>query len=320
MLIRKLARRFKECFNTSLVGFVTGHCYLNSRQLKDVRLKVGTQSTQFTKTFESKFAGIVGCGDAVSFASGRMGFFAVMKVMGIGVGDEVILCGSTCSVMPNAVLKTGATPIYADIDPKTYGSSKHSVESSITSSTKLVVAQHSFGIPCEIDSIAKLCEAKKIYLIEDCALALGSQLRSKSVGTFSDAAIFSTDHSKPINTIIGGLIYSENADLVKKLRLVQQQSEYLPQKKQKAIWKQFVAEKFLARPITYGILHLYNSITAFRVAKLGGTSPFLDEDGGFESASKSYAYPSKMPEFTSLLGIYELERWECTLAEREASL
>ena len=142
-----------------------------------------------------------------------MGFFVLMKVLGIGSGDEVVLCGSTCSVMPNAILKVGAKPVYSDVDKNTFGSCPRSIEACITPNTKLVVAQHSFGIPCDIDVIEKFCKDNGIFLVEDCALALGSKLREKNVGTFGDAAIFSTDHSKPINTIIGGLYILKIAQL-----------------------------------------------------------------------------------------------------------
>jgi len=316
LILKKIAIKIQQSFNTSLIGYVTGHNYLTKSQINDVKLKVGVQTNDYSDAFENKFAGVIGSGEAVSFASGRMGFFVLMDILGVGYGDEVILCGFTCSVMPNAVLRVGATPIYSDIDPITYGSSKQSIEACISPKTKMVVAQHSFGIPCEIESISKLCKLKNIPLIEDCALALGSKLKGKQVGTYGTAAIFSTDHSKPINTIIGGLVYSESTDLIKKVKVVQTRCDFLPLKVQRAVWRQFKAEIFLARPKVYGILQLYNSISAKVIKKLRLVYPYLNEDTGNLVENKNYSYPAKLPEFLALIGIYELEQWEYASAKR----
>lgn len=72
--------------------------------------------------YEQRFSALVGSGYGISFAAGRMAFYMIMKALGIGEGDEVILPGFTCSVMPNAVWRTGAKPVFADIDEDTFGS------------------------------------------------------------------------------------------------------------------------------------------------------------------------------------------------------
>jgi dTDP-4-amino-4,6-dideoxygalactose transaminase len=317
---KSLYSRIIKLFSTSLLGFISGHYYLNKEQLQKIRLQIGKNSKEHIRLYESKFSNLVGKGDAVSFASGRMGFYALMKVMNIGPGDEVILCGYTCSVMPNAVLRTGAKPVYSDIDSSTFGSSASSIKKCISSKTKLVVAQHSFGIPCEIDQIYQVCQLHNILLVEDCALTLGSTLNNKKVGTFGNAAIFSTDHSKPINTIIGGFIYSEDSTIIEKLRIVQNYSDDLPIKKQKAIWDQFIIERLFAKPYKYGVLQVVNSITNLIRKKIGRVSPFLDEDDGPGDMQKTYPYPAKLPTFVAFIGLYELDRWKLISAERCKSL
>ncbi len=320
MSIKSIIPKLKYVFTPALAGFYFGHTYLDRTEIAKLKSKIGSDKSLYTEIFEEKFAKIVGLGNAVSFASGRMSFYVLMKVLGIGSGDEVVLCGSTCSVMPNAILKVGARPIYADVDKNTFGSCPRSIEACITPNTRLIVAQHSFGIPCEIDLIVKLCRDNGIFLIEDCALALGSKLRDKSVGTFGDAAIFSTDHSKPINTIIGGLVYSENYSIVEKVRAVQRKCKNLPSKKQKALWTQFIVERSLAKLWFYGALFLYNLIHANIGKRFGWLSPFLDEDASDKTNNVTYPYPSKLPEFVGLLGIYELARWDLIAAQRRESL
>jgi len=317
---KNIFRKVKNALNRHLTGYVSGHGYIDDAKLANLRSKVGSGDSSCTKIFESKFSKLVGSGDSVAFASGRMGFYVLMEVLGIGAGDEVILCGFICSVMPNAVLRIGAKPIYSDIDSTTFGSGVHAIEECLTSNTKLVVAQHSFGIPCDIDRILSLCKAKGIFLLEDCALALGSRLNDQNVGTFGDAAIFSTDHSKPINTISGGLIYSENSKITDKIRTIQKSCEHLPVNKEKALWLQFRVERAFAKPGVYGVLSLYNAVLGIINKKLGVPSPFLNGDTSDIIEDISYPYPSKLPAFAGLLGIYELERWKLVVRQRRDAL
>ena len=119
-----------------------------------------------------------------------MAFFSLMQSLGIGTGDEVIIPGFTCSVMANAIIRTGAKPVYSDIDADTMGSDASAIERCITPQTKMIVAQHSFGIPCNIDEIADLAKSKGIFLVEDSALALDSRIHGKSVGTLGRCCVF----------------------------------------------------------------------------------------------------------------------------------
>ena len=167
--------------------------------------------------------------------------------------------------MVNAILRCGATPVYSDIDSNTFGSSSHSIKECLTIRTKMVVAQHSFGIPCEIDLISDICKKKSVFLLEDCALALGSKLHNINVGTFGDAALFSTDHSKPLNTITGGLIYTNNVSIYNKLLTMQYQSNNLSIEKQKAIWKRFVLERRYAQPGRFRMLYFIDFIHKVRM-------------------------------------------------------
>ena len=80
MILKKIAIKIQQSFNTSLIGYVTGHNYLTKSQINDVKLKVGVQTNDYSDAFENKFAGVIGSGEAVSFASGRMGFFVLMDI------------------------------------------------------------------------------------------------------------------------------------------------------------------------------------------------------------------------------------------------
>ncbi|RMD63495.1 aminotransferase, partial [Candidatus Parcubacteria bacterium] len=235
---------------------------------------------------------------------------------GIGEGDEVVLPGATCSVMANAVLRARARPVYADIDPETLGSEAGAIERVLSPRTRMIVAQHSFGIPCDIEPIVELADAHGIFLLEDCALTLGSSIHGKVAGNFGQAALFSTDHSKPLNTMTGGLVYSRNRKLIQRLRRRREETDDIPIAKQQALYQRMLLEREYCHPARYGRLALREIIERF---SRPAASPFLGEDFGVRE-SRSYPYPAKLPGFLALLGLFELARWERVASERKKVL
>ena len=208
--------------------------------------------------------------------------------------------------MPNAVLRIGATPKFADIDSSTFGSSAEEIKKVITPQTKMIVAQHSFGIPCDIEPIVNLAKSKGIFLLEDCAITFCSKINGVSVGNFGDAALFSIDHSKPLNAVIGGLIYTQNNNFYEKLKEIQRTSDELPQERQEAIWERFLFERKYYNPTYYGKSLLIDKLNRLL---LGEKDSYLTDDYGKEPSS-TYPYPAKLPGFLAQLGLFELERWE----------
>ena len=298
-------------------GFIKGHTYIKKKNFNKIKK---SYSPKIVKKFEKKFSKLIGEGEAISFASARMCFFAFMKAIGIKKNDEVILNGATCAVMVNAVLRIGAIPIFSDISPISFGSCPNGIKKVLTSKTKLIVAQHSFGIPCEINKIQKLAKSKNIFLLEDCALSIGSKFMNKKIGTFSDASIFSTDRSKPINAIIGGLVYTKNKQLHNAIQEIQNKSENLSEKKQNLIWNEFIIERTYFNPGGIKIYNLKNSFRNFmKNFFFEKQSPFLNEDSGL-SNSKSYPYPSKLPKFIAEIGILAIDNWKNELETNKKNL
>jgi perosamine synthetase len=316
-LYRRLCNIIHHFFTVPYFGFVQGHMHLEQKDLKKIRFLVGVEDSKVIEEFENKFSALIGEGKAVSFATGRMGFYSLMLALSIKTGDEVVLQGATCSVMVNAVLRIGATPVYADIDRNTFGSSVEEISKVLTPHTRLIVAQHSFGLPCEIAPIVNLAREKKIFLLEDCALTVGSSINGIICGNFGDAALFSTDHSKPINTISGGLLYTRDFSLHDRLKKTQAHSGSFSIKKQRALWYQLILERKYCNPERYGqmkvIQFLYSKL--LRLSK----NSFANEDYG-SIPSISYPYPSRMPVFLAAVGIIEISRWQKMSHERKETL
>jgi dTDP-4-amino-4,6-dideoxygalactose transaminase len=248
-----------------------------------------------------------------------MGFFALMQSLAIGPGDDVILPGYTCAVMPNAVLRVGATPIYSDVSPTTFGSSAEFIEPLINSQTRMIVAQHSFGYPCEIGPIAELARRRGIFLLEDCATTLGSTIDGQPVGTFGDAALFSTDHTKPLVTHTGGLIYSSDSSAIDCLRAEQAGSGEISAAQQSEMWKRMELEGYHRTPS--GQLRLFAADTArgfLRPQSL--SSAFLSEDFASTTGADSYPYPARFPSFLARIGLSQIAAWPQRAEARRRSL
>ncbi len=309
------------------LGFVCGHTGLTSAEIAEAHAILDATDTdhRHSDAFEHGFTALLGGGESISFASGRMAFYSLLKALGIGNGDEVLLTGFTCSVMPNAVWRAGATPIYADIDAATLGTDPRSLQRKITARTRVIVAQHSFGIPCAIDEIAALCREKNLPLVEDCALTLDSRLDGKPVGTWGDAAIFSTDHSKPLNTLTGGILHTARPDLAAGVRDIQRASPALEPAHQRRLFQRLKLERryFNQRRYGLGTLLIKAQSAQRRIRERlirRREYTLLEADFKARIAAHAYPYPAQIPAFLANVGSTELTRWPRTREERRELL
>lgn len=299
------------------IGFVRGHDYLTEEQVSSISAVLSDRDgEEVVHEYEKQLAALIGPGGGgVSFAAGRMAFYALLRALGIGTGDEVILLGFTCSVMPNAVWRTGAKPVFADVHEDTFGSDPGEIASRITTRTKAVVAQHSFGIPCNIPEIVEICQKWSIAIIEDCAITLDATVDGVKVGNWGDAAIFSTDHSKPLNTLIGGFLYATNKALYEKVRKTHETLPQLSKDHQIRLFRQFLFERQYYKPENYRRRIGWDYLQAFSNKLLGASRQpiFLEKDYNkilLDNSPGAYPYPAAMPPFLARLGMMELTRWD----------
>ncbi|MHC4717635.1 MAG: DegT/DnrJ/EryC1/StrS family aminotransferase, partial [Planctomycetota bacterium] len=164
--------------------------------------------------YEQAFARWLGVGRALAFWKGRVAMYAILKALGVGPGDEVILPGYTCVMDVNPIKYLGATPVYVDIEPVTCNMDVNLLPEKVTEKTRVIVAQHTYGYPCEMDAIMRIAGEAGGTVIEDCCLALGSTYRGRVCGTFGAAAYWSSQWNKPYTTGIGGMATTDDADLV----------------------------------------------------------------------------------------------------------
>lgn len=157
-----------------------------------------------------------------TFFKGRVALHALLRAAGVGAGDQVLLPGYTCVVVPNAVNYTGAEPVYLDVEPQTGNLDCDKLEDRLDAGwesgrAKVLIVQHTYGIPCDMDRLTAFARRHGLLIIEDACHALASTWRGQPVGTLGDAAFFSSQWSKPVTTGLGGWAVVNAPELATKL-------------------------------------------------------------------------------------------------------
>jgi dTDP-4-amino-4,6-dideoxygalactose transaminase len=169
--------------------------------------------------FENIFSKFTKSPFAVSVSSCTAGMHLTYFTLGIGVGDEVIVPAQTHVATAHAVELTGAKAVFVDSNPHDGNIDINKIEKSISKKTKAIVVVHYLGIPVNMSKINKIAKKNNLFVIEDCALALGSTINNKHVGLFGDVGVFSFYPVKHMTTAEGGIVISKNINLIKQLRL-----------------------------------------------------------------------------------------------------
>jgi len=163
--------------------------------------------------FEEKFAQFTGAKYAIGVSNATSALFLSLKSLGIGKGDEIIIPDITFVATANAVLQTGATPVFADVEEDSINISSDSIIKNINSKTKGIIPVHFAGRSCDMDSISKIARKNNLVVIEDCAHAIGARVNKKHVGTFGKVGCFSFYPTKNITTIEGGMIITDSKEI-----------------------------------------------------------------------------------------------------------
>ncbi|HJV35054.1 DegT/DnrJ/EryC1/StrS aminotransferase family protein [Geomonas sp.] len=167
----------------------------------------------FVTTFEQKFCEYTGVEHGTSVSNGTVALHLALVALGIGPGDEVIVPTLTYISSVNAIVYTGATPVFVDSLPDSWQMDPEDVKRKLTPKTKGVMVVHLYGHPCDMDPIVELCRERSIFLIEDCAEAFGSLYKGRHVGSFGDIATYSFFGNKTITTGEGGMVVTNDETL-----------------------------------------------------------------------------------------------------------
>lgn len=265
---------------------------------------------KYIKQFEGEFANCVGAKYAFSFGAGRMSFYAILKAMDIKEGDEVILPGYTCVVVPNAVMYCGAKPVYVDINPDTFVINHNKIEEKITIRTKAILAQPMFNQFCDMDAISKIAEKYNLKVIEDCAHALGADYNGKKAGNFSDAAFFTMEVSKIITTWMGGVAVTNDEALAEKLQKIQRNTDFLEKKETTKLVSQIVIYYIL----TYPSIRFAGKYFFMILSKLNFLIQNITPEE--ENTKMPEKYPVRLSNIQAKIGLNQLRNIDANLEHR----
>lgn len=169
------------------------------------------------KLFEKEFADYCQRKYAIALANGTAALEVALESLGLGNGDEIIVTSRTFMASASAVVRCGGTPVFADVDMESQNITAKTIEAVLTAKTKGIIAVHLAGWSCEMDEILDLSKKNGIYVIEDCAQALGGRYKGKPVGSFGDFAAFSFCQDKIITTGgEGGMLVTNSHELWQK--------------------------------------------------------------------------------------------------------
>lgn len=171
------------------------------------------------KNFEEKVAEYVGAKYSVAVSNGTAALHMACFAAGITKGDEVIVSPMTFAASANCVLYCGGTPVFADIDEKTYNIDPKSIEALITEKTKAIIPVDFTGQAVNIEEIREIADKYNLIIIEDAAHALGSEYKGKKVGSFGHMTEFSFHPVKPITTGEGGIVVTNDEEFYKRMIL-----------------------------------------------------------------------------------------------------
>ena len=173
----------------------------------------------FAEEFENLAAHVAGVTHGVAVSSGTAGLHLIVRALGIGRGDEVLVPSFTFAASVNALIYEGATPIFVDIEPDTYNLDPSELNERRTPTTSALMAVDVFGHPADWDAIGRAAEG--LILIDDCCEAIGAAYRGKPIGSFGAAGCFAFYPNKQMTTGEGGMIVTDDAtlaDLCRSLR------------------------------------------------------------------------------------------------------
>jgi dTDP-4-amino-4,6-dideoxygalactose transaminase len=163
--------------------------------------------------FERRFAEWQGVAHAVAVSSGTAALACATFASGFGPGDEVITTPLTFVATANSIAYRGATPVLADIDPRTLCISPDAIRARLTERTRGIIVVHFAGQPADMDPIMQLAAERNLIVIEDACHAPGATYRGRKVGTFGQLACYSFHPVKPITTGEGGMLVTDDAEL-----------------------------------------------------------------------------------------------------------
>jgi perosamine synthetase len=247
------------------------------------------------------------------FWRGRVALYAILRALGIGRGDEVIVPAFTCVAVPNAILYTGATPIYVDIDEATFTVDPAAVAAAMTERTRAVLAQNTFGLSADLDALVIAARRHGAVLIDDCTHGLGGTYKGRHNGSAADAAFYSTQWSKPISTGLGGIAVTTDAELARRIAALERSAREPPVLDRALLATMLLARERVATPRT-----LRAGRAVYRAASRAGVVPGSSSGRELDGTAMPKSFLAGMSAFQARLATRRLPALAAKVRRRRA--
>jgi perosamine synthetase len=195
---------------------------------------------EYVEKFEKGFAMYCGRKYGLSVSNGTVALHLALLALGIKKDDEVIVPNFAFIAVANAVIYCGAIPVPVDAQGDTWNIDPKKIEAKITSKTKAIMVVHTYGNPCEMDSILEIAKKHNLYIVEDAAEAHGAEYKGKKIGSFGDISCFSFYGNKTITTGEGGMCLTDNKELFEKMAILRDHG----MRKEKKYWHEVVGYNY----------------------------------------------------------------------------
>lgn len=196
--------------------YLLTHPYFDEKEIQLVKecldscwVTQGPMTQRFEELFKEKHGGTY----AVAVSNCTTGLHMAMRALGIGNGDEVLVPAYTWITSANCIEYVGAKTVFVDVDYHNFNIDPGKIEASITERTKAIVVVHEFGCAAPMKEIMEIARKYSLYVVEDCACAIGTKYDGKPVGTFGDIGVFSFHPRKVVTTGEGGMCITSNKEI-----------------------------------------------------------------------------------------------------------
>jgi dTDP-4-amino-4,6-dideoxygalactose transaminase len=256
---------------------------------------------EYVEQFEAALAEWNGTRHAIGFMGARVALSAALDALELRPGDEVIVPAYTCVVVPNAMRFAGLKCLFADIELETYGLDAARIEARISPRTRAVLLHHLYGLVSrDYEAIVAVARRHNLAVIEDCAQSTGASWRDRRVGNLGDIAVFSTEQSKHLNTIQGGLALTNDDTLANRLRQWQHRAPFPDQGRVEGLLRTII----LAHARTAGRSAWNARLTIMRHAAAQTPSTTPEEERG----ERPDHYGQRMAPAIAAIGLNQLAK------------
>jgi dTDP-4-amino-4,6-dideoxygalactose transaminase len=219
--------------------------------------------------FETAVARYCGVRHAVACSNCTTALHLALHVLGIGPGDEVIVPSMSFIATANVVVHCGATPVFAEIDSRTFNLDPDAADAAVTKRTKAIIPVHQIGLPADLDRFHAIARRHGIAIVEDAACALGARYKGRPIGGHSDLVCFSFHPRKVICTGEGGMVLTNNEGFAERLRLLRQHGMTIPDT-QRHRTNTLVIERYACVGYNYRMTDLQGAIGIEQMKRLDG--------------------------------------------------